>query len=186
MILFPCLPNKALIPRANMMTYTQAVPSTPSVYSIVIFHYKIKPQSALYSKFSHQQQLVWMQLRQASRDKLHIKAAPDEIWSILIVSGSTECLILLTTTADDIWGELHLTRSQKPECLYNYQHSEIQGDLVLNECSLLIHCVSEPALKNIKCIASYRFPSPWIIISLETEAWGSVQSGERYLSNRVT
>lgn len=109
-------------------------PSTPSAYSIVIFLYKIKPQSALYSKFSHQQQLSWMQLRQASRDKLHIKAAPDEIWSILIASGSAECLILLTTAADDIWGELHLTRSQQPERLYNYQRSEIQGDLVLNEC----------------------------------------------------
>lgn len=134
LILFPCLPNKALIPRANMMTYTKAVPSTPSAYSIVIFLYKIKPQSALCSKFSHQQQLSWMQLRQASRDKLHIKAAPDEIWSILIASGSAECLILLTTAADDIWGELHRTRSQQPERLYNYQHSETQGDLVLSEC----------------------------------------------------
>lgn len=101
-----------------------------------------KPQSALYSDH---------QLQQASRDKLHIKTAPDEIWSVLIVSGSTECLILLAAASDDIRVKLYLTRSLQPE--YLYKQPETQGDLFLNGCSLLSHCVARFHC-NRRCIFS--------------------------------
>lgn len=84
---FPCLPNEAPISRANTVTHIQIHIHTGSpIYSlcvlwcsILIFLCILKPQSALNSQFSHQQLLSWMQLRQGSRDKLHIKTAPDEI-----------------------------------------------------------------------------------------------------------
>ncbi len=41
-------------------------------------HLYTKAQSALYSQLSHQQLLLWMQLRQANRDKLLIKTSAEE------------------------------------------------------------------------------------------------------------
>lgn len=91
-------------------------------YSIVIFLLGIKPQSALWPRCIHRPSCT--QLRQGGRDKLHIKTTTDEIWSVLIVSGSA---ILLTTASDDVWGTFYLSRRQQPESLYNYQQREINN-----------------------------------------------------------
>lgn len=133
------------------------------LWTDMIFLNIIKPQSALYSHFS-QQLLSWMQRQQASRDRLHIKTAPDELWSVLIVSGSPESLILLTTASDDVWGKLHLTGARQPECLYNYQQKyKVTASRLGAACVLRLQW-------NMKWMSSYRFPSCWIIISLKAHS----------------
>lgn len=100
---------------------TQTVSSRRCVCS-VLFHY-IRTRICTSQHFAHSSPTSYSR---SAGTKCTLKTALDEIWSVLIMSGSTAGVILLAA-ADDVWGKPHLTKSQ---------HPELQGDLVSSGCCL--------------------------------------------------